>query len=140
MESHTGTAGICTPEAQWDEGRGEFSVDLLPDADGPGAAVMSFRTVAWVGLGASGAVTSVDVHDIPVQVSDRIPRVEGDDVIGCAVVDTQWLWVPLGTGPTARRHAGRADVEAVVTGAGLARLTLRFLGEAMKKPRRADHG
>ncbi|MBD0692250.1 hypothetical protein [Streptomyces sp. CBMA123] len=129
MEPHTGTAGLCTPEAEWDEGSGEFSADLLPGADGPDAALMSFRTVVWVGFGASGAVSSVDVHDIPARLSDRIPRVEGDDVLGRAVVDTQWLWVPLGKEPTVRRHAGTADVAAVVTGAGLARLTLRFRPE-----------
>ncbi|MFD5463103.1 hypothetical protein ACFWIQ_09800 [Kitasatospora sp. NPDC127059] len=134
MEPHTGTAGLCTAgpctaEPEWDEGRRRFSADLLPDADGPDAALMSFRTVVWVGFGASGAVTSVDVHDIPARLSDRIPRVEGDDVLGRSVVDTQWLWVPFGKEPTARRHAGTADVAAVVTGAGLARLTLTFVPE-----------
>ncbi|MCD0485900.1 hypothetical protein LO771_26800 [Streptacidiphilus sp. ASG 303] len=129
MEPHTSTAGLCTSEAEWDEGRRRFSADLLPGADGSDATRTSFRTMVWLGFGASGTVTSVDVHDIPARLSDLIPRVKGEHVLGCAVVDTQWLWVPLGTEPTIRRRTGTAEVEAVVTGAGLARLTLRFLPE-----------
>lgn len=127
MEAHAGPAGLRSVQAEWDEERHRVRAELRADPAAPDAARMSFRSIGWVAFGASGEVSSINVHDIPVEVSDRLPRVDGDDVIGRGVVDTQWLWVPLGTGPTTRRCAGTADVELVVTAEGLARLTLRFL-------------
>ncbi|MGK4580282.1 hypothetical protein [Kitasatospora sp. HPMI-4] len=137
MEARTGRTGPLSaaarpgiPAVEWDEERAGLRVVLLPQPDGPETTVAAFRTVCWVSFAASGAVCAVDVHDIPVEVSDRLPPVPGDDVIGRGLVDTQWLWVPLSTEPKVHRRVGVADVEVTLSTDGLARLSLRFLEES----------
>lgn len=126
----SGTAKSPTPTVEWDEERAELRTVLLPEADGSAATVVAFRTVCWVGFAASGAVSSVDVHDVPYSVSDRLPPVVGDDLIGRGLMDTGWLWVPLSLEPKVRRRAGVADVEVTLRAEGLARLSVRFVEPA----------
>jgi hypothetical protein len=111
------------PHVEWNAATGRLELALGLEND-PHFDKYRFSARACIQFSPIGQVCSVDVRDLPAEISFVEPA--GTAVAGQPYLDCGWLWIPLAETKGRNYVSGRATVELRLDRTRITRLSLQF--------------